>query len=231
MSVSPSAPFSVVMVSARHTVSGVRGVTHCTRPSAIAPGCGRSTEKCTSGVPGKRAVAAPEFDDVLHREAGAGQPRALERQVVGREGNQMQPGIARNRLPELVGERRVMRRGEHFEEAEPQPCEPVRRAARLQLALRVRVGLDVGERHAKAEPLELAAGRVEIGDEIPDMIEKDLVALAAVAGRPTSGGFRRQALHLGPVVFEFRDHPGFGKRARAAILPTPAARSSPACRP
>ena len=52
MSVSPSAPFSVVIVSGRHTVSGVCGRTHCRRPSAITPGCGRSTEKCTSGAPG-----------------------------------------------------------------------------------------------------------------------------------------------------------------------------------
>ena len=48
---SPSTPFCEI-VSGRHTASGVCGLTHCTRPSAITPGCGRSTDKCTSGSPG-----------------------------------------------------------------------------------------------------------------------------------------------------------------------------------
>ena len=58
-----------------------------------------------------------------------------------------------------------------------QPRQPVRGAGRLQLAVRVRIGLHIDERDAKAEPLELRAGRVEIGDEIADMVDEDFIAL------------------------------------------------------
>src|ERR1043165_243770 len=89
----------------------------------------------------------------------------------------MQTGVARNLLFELRGERRVMGGGEHLEEAEAQLGEPVRRAARLEFAVRVGIGLHVNERDAKAEALELRTRGVEVVDEVAGVIEEDLARL------------------------------------------------------
>ena len=77
-----------------------------------------------------------------------------------------------------------MRGGENFQKAEFHFREPVRRAARLQCAARVRIGLHIDERDAKAEPFELRAGRFEVGNEIADMIDEDLIASRQLARGP-----------------------------------------------
>jgi hypothetical protein len=132
----------------------------------------------------QRAVAPPELDDVLHRKARGDEPRALGRDVGGRERDQVQPGIARDLPPELVRERRIVGRGEYLQEAEFELGEPVRRAGRLQHPLGVEVGLHIDERHAKTEPLERAARSLEVGDEIADMVDEDLALLRQLPPGP-----------------------------------------------
>src|SRR5262249_55508923 len=87
-------------------------------------------------------------------------------------------------LLELIRERRVVRRGQHLQKAEPEFREPVRRAGGLERAGRVGVGLHIDGGDAKAKPLELRAGRREVMDEVADVIDEHLVAFGELALGP-----------------------------------------------
>ena len=133
---------------------------------------------------GQGAIAPLELDDLLHGKARFHQPRAFAMHILGRQRDQMQPGITRDCLTELFGERRVVRRGEQLDETEFQFGQPIRGAARLQRAACVCIGLHIDRRNAEAEPLKPGACRVKVRDEIPDMIEEDLAAPGQLAPRP-----------------------------------------------
>ena len=134
----------------------------------------------------QRAVAAAQLDDRLHRESRRHEPLPRRRNVVMRQRDQVQAGIARERVAELLRQRRVMRGGEDLDEAALQPREAVRRAGRLERAGRIRIGLHVGQRHAETEPLQLRARRIKIGDEITDVIEEDFPACRQLPVEPAA---------------------------------------------